>query len=148
MPNLETGGLVAADEFYPFQQYNRLLTHFRQSDPASALTNAQAGMIASDDDDNRLYHKTDDSLVWDEILQEASSHEAEPIFKALKLQVGESNVSDPPTDSQLDSLFGTPSSLGNGWHCFVKDTGSGLSKVYLVVAYGSEWHTFTGTLAA
>lgn len=146
MPNLDKGGLVAIDEFFPFQQYNRVLTHFRQSDPKTALTEAQPGMIADDSADNRLWHKTDDSLVWDEVLQAYSSHDAEPIFKALKLQVKESDVSAPPTDAELDALFGTPESNGNGWHCFVKDTGSG-GVLYLVVAYGSEWYTFAGTLA-
>jgi len=143
---LKEGGLATVDWKFPWQQYNRILTHFHQAGVKSDLTDAQPGLIASDSDDQRLWHKTSDSLDWDEILQANASHDAEPIFKALQLQVAEAAVSDPPTDSELDAEFGTPASNGNGWHCFIRDTYSG-GKIYLVVAYDDEWWTFSGTLA-
>ena len=125
---------------------NMLKNHWRQSDPKSALTQAQPGEIASDEDDDKLWLRVGDSLVWDEILQENESFDAEPVFAALKLDVIESDVSDPPTDAELDALFGTPGSVGRGWHKFIKDTSSG-GKLYLIVSDLSNWWTFTGTLA-
>lgn len=144
--------LLAGADYEGFEGFcdalvNFLKNHWHQANVQAALSEAVPGIIASEAGTNDLFHRLDDSDVWDEILQERHSEDAEPIFTALQLQVVESDVSDPPTDAELDALFGTPAAIGVGWHCFVKDTSSG-GKLYLVTSDGSNWWTFTGTLAA
>lgn len=132
---------------YPFQLFNRIKNHWRQSDPVSALTSAQPGMIASDSDDDKLHHFTGQSPGSDEILQENFSNDAEPIFAALRLGVTASDVSDPPTDVELVALFGNPWDAGAGWHAFLWDGISASDKFYLVVSDGLNWRYIALTLA-
>ena len=134
------GANLALDFMYPYQHFNRMKNHFRQSGVKSALTSAVAGMIVDDSDDDRLWHRTGDSLTWDEVLQATQSYDAEPIFAALELDVIETDaVSDPPTDAELDSLFGeTPAEAGSGWFKFVRDI-STADKLYLVMSDGTNW---------
>lgn len=72
---------------------NYLKNHWHQSDPRSALTQAQPGMIASDEDDYKLWHKLGPQLSgacwasgegeWDEILQANMSCDTTPKFKGV-----------------------------------------------------------------
>ena len=54
------------------------------------------------------------------------------------LAMDTSNVSNPPTDAELDSAFGTPATVGAGFHAAVNDNGAG-TNVYLVLSDGSNW---------
>lgn len=87
---------------YPAQHFNRIKNHWRQSDPISALFDAQPGMIASDSDDEKLYHITDTSPGYDEILQENFSYDANPTFNDLYLNGGILYVNETAAPTKLD----------------------------------------------
>lgn len=59
----------------------------------------------------------------------------------------EDNVTNPPTDAELDSAFGTPSALGSGWTGILNDNGGGTNE-YLCWTDGTNWFYVTGTLAS
>ena len=87
--SLSDGDNAIAGRYYPFQQYNRIKNHWRQSDPVANISNPQEGMIVSDDDDDKLYHCV---TPWsggdfDQILQENNSEDAAPLFAALTLSL-------------------------------------------------------------
>jgi hypothetical protein len=79
------GADLGLDFMYPFQHFNRIKNHWRQSGVKAALTSAVVGMIVSEADDDRLWHRTGDSLGWDEILQANESYLADVIFNELIL---------------------------------------------------------------
>lgn len=54
------------------------------------------------------------------------------------IQYDESNTSNPPTDAELDSAFGTPATVGEGFVVLLDDNG-GDSNVYLVASNGTSW---------
>jgi hypothetical protein len=56
------------------------------------------------------------------------------------------NVSNPPTDAELDSAFGAPATVGAGFIGTLDDAGGG-ANFYLVASDGSNWWHFTGTKA-
>ena len=56
-----------------------------------------------------------------------------------------SDVSNPPTDAELDALFGTPATVGDGWIGVVDDDGT--ANYYLCVSSNGVWLTFAGTVA-
>lgn len=56
------------------------------------------------------------------------------------------NTGNPPTDSDLDTAFGAPNTLGVGFQAIVNDNGAG-TNVYLVQAVGSAWFIQALTLA-
>jgi len=124
---------------YPFQHFNRYKNNWRQSGVVAALTDAQPGMIGSDSDDDKLYHFTGLSPGSDEILQENFSYDSTPRFSALRLDVIQSNVSDPPTEAELTALFGNPWSVGEGWFKFLWDGNSITDKFYMVISDGINW---------
>lgn len=66
---------------------------------------------------------------------------------ARYLKLSEDNVSNPPTDAQLDALYGTPAVVGKGFVALINDNGVG-ANFYLVTSDGSAWWVFTGTVAA
>jgi hypothetical protein len=61
-------------------------------------------------------------------------------FLKVRLQLVKStaNVSDPPTDAELDATFGAPATVGSGFMGFVDDAGVG-SKVWLCITEGTNW---------
>jgi hypothetical protein len=59
------------------------------------------------------------------------------------LKNNSSNVSNPPTDSELDAIFGSPSDLGAGRIGFVTDSDS--DNTYQVMSDGSFYYVLTGT---
>jgi hypothetical protein len=63
----------------------------------------------------------------------------------IKQKVTTSDVSNPPTDGELDILFGTPASNGDGWTAYLKD--SDQDYLYQIVTKGTEWYIFTAELA-
>jgi hypothetical protein len=62
------------------------------------------------------------------------------------ISYSETNVSNPPSDAELDSAFGTPDVVGAGFSALVNDAG-GDTNIYLVYSTGSVWITFLGTVA-
>ena len=71
------------------------------------------------------------------------------IFEAkggLKTTVNATDVSNPPTDAQLDSAFGTPTSKGTGWTTYLDDNGAG-TNFYQIVSDGNNWWVGTFTKA-
>lgn len=48
------------------------------------------------------------------------------------------NVSNPPTDADLDSAFGTPATVGAGFSALLDDNGAG-TNVYHVASNGTNW---------
>lgn len=126
--------------------YNLLKNHWRQSDPITNLTGEQPGMIVSDDDDNKLYHIIDESVGFDEVLQEHMSHDARPQFSRLSLDVDHVAITEPPTAAELDGEYGSAALMGAGEHVFVKNSG-GTGKVYLIMSDGVNYYTFEGVLA-
>jgi len=48
------------------------------------------------------------------------------------------NVSNPPTDAELDTAFGTPATVGAGFLAIVTDTGIG-GPYWLVASNGTYW---------
>jgi hypothetical protein len=56
------------------------------------------------------------------------------------------NVSNPPTDAQLDTAFGTPASVGSGFVGIVNDNNAGTDE-YLCWSDGTNWFYATGVKA-
>jgi hypothetical protein len=79
--SLATGSLAVVDSIFSYQQYNRILAHFRA---ATAPADAQPGSVFSDSDDDRLYHAGAAS-AQEEVLQLTRSKAASPQFATLKL---------------------------------------------------------------
>lgn len=121
---------------FSYQQANRMKNHFRL---ASAPSNPSEGMLWSDSDDDKLKHFGADSLGWDELLQATRSFDTTPIFDNLILDQDEDVLSDPPTDAELDGIFGTPATVGQGFVGFVQDSTSGL-RTYLIYSDGTSWY--------
>lgn len=59
----------------------------------------------------------------------------------IKQKIYTSNVSNPPTDAELDNLFTSPSSKGNGWTAYVKD--SNTENLYQIMVAGNDWYILT-----
>lgn len=61
----------------------------------------------------------------------------------------EASLTNPPTDAELDSAFGTPTSTGlysDGFIGIIYDT-NGLNPRYIVFIANGEWNYIAGTLA-
>lgn len=56
------------------------------------------------------------------------------------------DVSNPPTDAELDSAIGTPASVGAGFIALLNDNNAGANE-YLVWSDGSAWWTVAGVKA-
>lgn len=56
------------------------------------------------------------------------------------------DVSNPPTDAELDAIYGTPATVGTGFTSIIDDNGGG-ANFYRVVSDGTNWWIFTGTKA-
>ena len=55
----------------------------------------------------------------------------------LLIPVSSSDVSNPPTDAELDALFGQPATLGSGYLAVVTDTNS--ANGYICISDGTNW---------
>ncbi len=64
----------------------------------------------------------------------------------LRLVISTPNVSNPPTDAELDAAFGTAAEVGAGFIRLIDDNAAG-ADFYLVASDGSNWWIFTGTQA-
>jgi len=63
-----------------------------------------------------------------------------------KIAVDTTNVSNPPTDAELDSAFGAPATLETGFTAYINDNGAG-NDFYQVTADGTNWWISTYTKA-
>lgn len=54
------------------------------------------------------------------------------------LETSSANVSNPPTDAELDAEFGTPATVGDGFVALLDDNGAD-ANVYLVGSNGTSW---------
>jgi hypothetical protein len=59
----------------------------------------------------------------------------------IKQRIVSSNVSNPPTDAELDALFTSPATKGDGWTVYIDDSDS--DNFYQIVASGTLWFIFT-----
>jgi len=66
--------------------------------------------------------------------------------EGFKLTVHTDNVSNPPTDAELDAIFGAPGTVGAGFTAYINDNGDG-NNFYQVVSDGTNWWIFTATKA-
>lgn len=138
---LRDGDDAILNNYYPFQQYNRIKNHWRQSDPIANISNPQNGMIVSDSDDNKLHHKVSDSLGYDEVLQATESYDISPMFNGVIKNLYSGSLSDPPTKAELNAIFTSPATMGEGWTGLVYDADSGAEQLWLIAVYNNEyWH--------
>jgi hypothetical protein len=63
-----------------------------------------------------------------------------------KMAVSVANVSNPPTDAELDTAFGAPATVGAGFVRLLDDAG-GHANEYLVWSDGANWWHVAGTKA-
>lgn len=56
----------------------------------------------------------------------------------IKQAMHTDDVSDPPTDAELDGIYGTPATVGAGFHSAIDDDGAG-AKVWRVWSDGTNW---------
>lgn len=78
-------------------------------------------------------------------IQESFSH-IHNEYRLVNETILTHDVSNPPTDAELDNLFGTPASAGKGFYRYINDNGAG-SNFYKVVSDSTNWWVFTGTKA-
>lgn len=81
-----------------------------------------------------------------EINSDRELLDARQFINGPQLVYSETDVSNPPTDAELDSAFGTPATVGAGFEAIVND-GGGNANVYRVVSTGSSWFYSTLTQA-
>ncbi len=60
------------------------------------------------------------------------------VLGVVELKVSVNNTASPPTDAQLDTAFGIPSTVGAGFTAVLDDNGAG-NNVYLIVSDGTNW---------
>jgi hypothetical protein len=64
----------------------------------------------------------------------------------IKQKVYTDDVSNPPTDAELDAIFGTPATVGGGFTAYIDDNGAG-NNFYQITSDGANWWIFTGAKA-
>lgn len=137
-----TGDDLVLGTFVPYQWLNLTKNHWRAPAPPA---DAVPGMIFSDADDDKLYHCVAGSGgVLDEILQATKSADVAPVFDGVVLDIKSADVSDPPTQGELDAVFG--SGPGEGFTGLVQDSSSGGS-LWLCTMSGGLWRVIEYTTA-
>jgi len=63
----------------------------------------------------------------------------------VKQKITTEDVSNPPTDTELDNLFTSPASKGDGWTAYVKDSNS--DNLYQIMVVGNAWYIVSTTKA-
>lgn len=81
---------------------------------------------------HKIYSKSDGIYVLN-----SSGSEIGPISVGAH-DVFTNDVSNPPTDAELDSAIGTPATVGAGYTALLDDNGAG-SNVYYVASDGTNW---------
>ena len=64
----------------------------------------------------------------------------------IKVTLHTDDVSNPPTDAELDAIFGTPATVGGGFVALIDDNGANTNE-YLVWSDGTKWFYVAGTAA-
>jgi len=64
----------------------------------------------------------------------------------IKQKVYTDDVSNPPTDAELDAIYGTPATVGAGYTSYIDDNGGG-TNFYQIISDGTNWFILTGTKA-
>jgi hypothetical protein len=65
----------------------------------------------------------------------------------VQIEAFETNVSNPPTDAELDSALGEPADVGVGYTAIINDNGAG-ANCYLVWSDGANWWYEAGSKAS
>jgi hypothetical protein len=65
---------------------------------------------------------------------------------SIRILISGAKVSNPPTDAELDSEFGTPATVGAGFVALLDDDGAG-ANVTLLASDGTQWWTVSMTKA-
>jgi hypothetical protein len=73
-----------------------------------------------------------------QILEEWQRRVVTTVNSKLDTTASVANVSNPPTDAELDAEFGTPATVGAGFIAILDDAGAG-ANVYLVASDGTNW---------
>ena len=60
------------------------------------------------------------------------------VLETYQMPTSDANVSDPPTDAQLDAAFGTPAVVGDGYIAILDDAGAGAA-VWFIASDGTNW---------
>lgn len=136
----EFGADYVVGHFYSYQDANEDKNHNRA---AVVPASAQPGMLWSEDGTNKLWHINDESGGLDEVLQATLSQDISPMFDGVILNIQSADVSDPPALAELAAIW--PSAVA-GFTGYVLDSTSG-GKLYTCIFDGTNWWTFTGTLA-
>jgi hypothetical protein len=55
------------------------------------------------------------------------------------VRMSDRNVSNPPTDAELDAAFGTPATVGAGFMVLITDAGGAAGPFWLVISNGTQW---------
>jgi hypothetical protein len=66
-------------------------------------------------------------------------------YKLVTETIYLTDVSNPPTDAELDAAFGTPATVGK--RSFYIDDAGGGTNFYKIISDGTSWWIFTGTKA-
>ena len=61
-------------------------------------------------------------------------------------KVNTNNVSNPPTDAELDAIWTSPATVGAGFTAYIDDNNAH-NNVYQIMSDGTAWHYFTATKA-
>ena len=56
----------------------------------------------------------------------------------IRTKLSTANTSNPPSDGELDTAFGTPATVGSGFTALLDDNGAD-TNVYLVMSNGTSW---------
>jgi len=102
----------------------------------NGVVNAAEGYACWDYTNDDLYYNTDGATAW-QFIGGASG-----IFATTSVD----NVSNPPTDAELDTAFGTPAALGAGF-IGILDDNSGDTDVWLCYTSDTSWYYLKGTKA-
>ena len=60
------------------------------------------------------------------------------VLETYQHPTSDANVSNPPTDAEIDAAFDTPANVGDGYAAFIDDNGAG-ANLWLVVSDGTNW---------
>ncbi len=91
-------------------------------------------------DRRRLYPKSDGWYDIDDadtevrLVDTTHNHQTD----GVRTKVSTADVSNPPTDAELDAAFGTPATVGSGFVALVDDNDAGTA-MYLVASDGTNW---------
>lgn len=87
---------------------------------------------------------------WEEVLRLAGIQgnwiDGSHVRGGVLLKVSAANVSNPPSDADLDGIWTGPATVGNGFLALLDDAGAH-TNVYLVASDGTSWWTVALTKA-